>query len=570
MMGNEPSTLGNTGYKRVSTSQWMEEMEEEGSDRSDEEVAYRQLATTVSPMGSHTAHAPDPQLHRIGSSGYQSGPAPEPQSSGPSQTLRFGRTVFGDAWGETTAGKADSSVGDLAKVLLDSRDISEHCLSFSGSSRALVTRLDQESMLLANEISHLLTCCGINDRAGRKAIWGEYYKERHVQRGGDDTMELFAAAALSEKRKGLNLATAVDGCNFIQKMISRYFIASDAPPIHSRRFCVKLMGDFLLDPENRDADPFYVADGLRRIKARHLLPLICAAGEMIRRQLLIIGNEADVLKAQALKQSIDGIPDQFFVAVPPFLCGPDRGLPLDETVARITASYREDDLGKALNLARHALTLIVAPGPLGFEAGVDRLVERLYTRLVDPAGTALAPDEASAWLRRLFIRYFKENTRAQTAYRRFLQDARDPRDPVEYFSERLTQTLKALSETSKGRLALAFYQLEFDSLGLDLAFDANLEVSQGGNAVVPYNSVAHAGAVLHYVSVIGRIEYFGEELMVPLLRFVATEAQGKALDHRHALRDEVGGIAAALKALGPRYAAKRDAISNWLSTNPFG
>jgi hypothetical protein len=48
-MGNEPSTLGNTGYKRASTSQSMEEVEEEGSDRSDEEVAHRQLATTVSP-----------------------------------------------------------------------------------------------------------------------------------------------------------------------------------------------------------------------------------------------------------------------------------------------------------------------------------------------------------------------------------------------------------------------------------------------------------------------------------------------------------------------------------------
>jgi hypothetical protein len=137
-------------------------------------------------------------------------------------------------------------------------------------------------------------------------------------------------------------------------------------------------------------------------------------------------------------------------------------------------------------------------------------------------------------------------------------------------SERLTHTLKALSETSKGRLALAFYQLEFDSLGLDLAFDSNLEVSQGGNAVVPYNSVAHAGAVLHYVSAIARIEYFGEEMMVPLLSFVAGEAQGEALDHRHALRDEVGSIAAELKELGSHYAAKHAAIVRWLDSAPFG
>jgi hypothetical protein len=558
-MGNEPSTLSKTGFKRVPTSH---SMEEEGSGRSEEEVARRQLAATVTPMNTYMT-----PLHQIGSSVYQSAPPPAPQPSGPSQTLRFRRTQSGRLSVKTATGDADDSVRRLGDVLVDSRDISERCLSFSGSSRALATRLDQESILLANEISHLLTCCGINDRPGRKAIWDEYYQQWHVQRGGDDTLQLFAAAALAKGGKVMNVATAVDGCEFMQKMISLYFIASDAPPIHSRRFCVKLMGDFLLDPKNRDADPAYVADGLRKIKARHLLPAICTAGEMIRRRLLTSGEEAHVLIAQALKQSIDRIPEQFLLAVPPFLRGPDRGLPLDETVARITTCYREDDRDKALNLARHAFELIMAPGPLGFEAGVDRLVERLYTRLIDPSETALAPDEASAWLRRLFIRYFKENTRAQAAYRYFLQDGRDP---VEYLSGRLNDTLKALSETSKGRLALAFYQLEFDSFGLDLTFDANLGVSQGGNAVVPYNSVAHAGAVLHYVSVIGRIEYFGEELMLPLLEFVAREAQGEALAHRRGLHDEVSIIADALKRFGPRYEAKGDAIRAWLDANPFG
>jgi len=557
-MGNEPSTLSKTGYQRVPTSH---SMEEEGSEPSEEEVAHRQFAATVTPMSNYMT-----PLRQIGSSGYQSAPAPAPQPSGASQTLRFRRTQSGRLSVKTATGDADKSVRRLGKVLVDSRDISEHSLALS-SSRALATRLDQESMHLANEISHLLTCCGINDRPGRCAIWNAYYQQWLVHLGGDDTLELFAAAAEAKEREVLDLATAVDGSEFIQKMISLYFIASDAAPIRSRRFCVKLMGDFLLDPENHNADPAYVADGLRRIKARHLLPLICAAGEMIRGRLSTSGEEAHVLKAQALKQSIDRIPEPFLLAVPPFLCCRDRGLPLDETVARITTCYRENDREKALNLARHALTLIVAPGPLGFEAGVDRLVERLYTRLVDPAETALAPEEASAWLRRLFIGYFKENTRAQAAYRHFLKDGRDP---VEYLSGRLNDTLKALSEISKGRLALAFYQLEFDFLGLDLTFDSHLEVSQGGNAVVPYNSVAHAGAVLHYLSIIGRIEYFGEELMLPLLRFVAREAQGEALDHRHALRDEVSRIADALEQLGSHCETKVAAIRNWMQTNPFG
>jgi hypothetical protein len=364
---------------------------------------------------------------------------------------------------------------------------------------------------------------------------------------------------------GQCLETAIDGCRFIHGMVSRFFIGSDAPPIHSRRFCIKLMGVFLL--EYRDADPAFLADGLRKIKARHLLPLICAAGEMIRRPLLDSGVQANVLTAQALKESIDRIPEQFFLAVPRHLHCCDRVLPLEEGVASIITCYRGNNRQRALSLIQHTLGAVVAPGSEGFEAGVDRLVERIFTRLIDLPEAPATPDEASTWLHRLLIEYVEENTWLQALIRERL--GRD-RDPVAYFGERLIGTLQALSETSKGQLALAFYQSEFKSLGLDLSFDANFEIYQGGDAAVPYSSAVHADAVLHYVSLLGKIEYFGVDEMMPLLRFVAREAQGEEVDHRRDLCAEVMAIADALKGFGPHYKAKVVAIRDWLEANPFG
>jgi hypothetical protein len=104
---------------------------------------------------------------------------------------------------------------------------------------------------------------------------------------------------------------------------------------------------------------------------------------------------------------------------------------------------------------------------------------------------------------------------------------------------------------------------------LDLLF-SEIEVQQDPNAARPYVSTRDADDVLHYAWLLGKIEYFEADEILPLLKFVAREAQGEALDHRHALRDEVSNIADALERYGPKYAKKVGAIRDWMETRPFG
>ena len=95
-------------------------------------------------------------------------------------------------------------------------------------------------------------------------------------------------------------------------------------------------------------------------------------------------------------------------------------------------------------------------------------------------------------------------------------------------------------------------------------------MQQGPDAARRYRSTDDADDLLHYAWLISKIEYFEADEILPLLKFIAREAQREALDHRHALRDEVSHIADALERFGAHYSNKVAAIRDWLDTNPFG
>jgi hypothetical protein len=335
------------------------------------------------------------------------------------------------------------------------------------------------------------------------------------------------------------LVSAVKNCSFITSKLSEYFILS-GDPIYSRAECILAMRDFLRDAEIRKRegcgfDDVYFNTGLKKIKARFLLPLICTAGLHI---IEILSKSADpnlTEKTLALGKSLARIPEQF---APP--------------TSRFVLFFRERMYDPAvatdkilLSLAGHRLEAAQAHFRLAlvFSGNQERLVECLYTRLCN---RPISPVEARDWVRKI---------------------AGNDMDDAS-----LTDILNRLTTTARAHQQLEFYQSEFDLLGLDLRISARnaLEVSQGSAAKVPYNSRSYADHVLHYVFLLSRIEHFGAEEIMPLLQFVAREAQGETDDHRHALRDEVSKIADGLEGLGGRYPQKVSAIRDWLETEPFG
>jgi hypothetical protein len=121
-------------------------------------------------------------------------------------------------------------------------------------------------------------------------------------------------------------------------------------------------------------------------------------------------------------------------------------------------------------------------------------------------------------------------------------------------------TLEALPELQACRRWI-------EQLGL---YISQFEVQQDPDAAAPYVSTRDADDVLQYVWLLGKIEYFEADEILPLLRFVAREAQGETLDHRRALRDEVRNIADALERFGAHYTKKVTAIRNWMESEAFG
>jgi hypothetical protein len=126
-------------------------------------------------------------------------------------------------------------------------------------------------------------------------------------------------------------------------------------------------------------------------------------------------------------------------------------------------------------------------------------------------------------------------------------------------------TLEALPELDAHRRLIKPLALEFSDV-----LKTGLEMEQGPNATRPYRSTDDADDLLHYAWLLGKIEYFEAAEIIPLLEFVAREAQGEALAHRRGLHDEVSIIADALEQLGSHYEAKVAAIRSWMQTNPFG
>ena len=80
--------------------------------------------------------------------------------------------------------------------------------------------------------------------------------------------------------------------------------------------------------------------------------------------------------------------------------------------------------------------------------------------------------------------------------------------------------------------ALQDYHEDFKALNLDISFGVQadqLAVSAAGNRE-PYRSSVHADALLHYVLLMSRTNYCGEELIIPLLRFMAETATSEPLN----------------------------------------
>jgi hypothetical protein len=134
------------------------------------------------------------------------------------------------------------------------------------------------------------------------------------------------------------------------------------------------------------------------------------------------------------------------------------------------------------------------------------------------------------------------------------------RSQVQAALEARQATLEALPELQACRRWI-------EQLGL---YISEFEVQQDPDAAAPYVSTRDADDVLHYAWLLGKIEYFEADEILPLLRFVAREAQGETLDHRRALGDEVRNIADALGRFGAHYTKKVAAIRNWMESEPFG
>jgi hypothetical protein len=148
---------------------------------------------------------------------------------------------------------------------------------------------------------------------------------------------------------------------------------------------------------------------------------------------------------------------------------------------------------------------------------------------------------------------------------------RVPADYLGFDLDKLRQQVRAALDIRQATLEAApeleAYRRWIEPLSL---LFSEIEVQQDPNAARPYVSTRDADDVLHYAWLLGKIEYFEADEILPLLKFVARQARWEALDHRYALRDEVSTIAKALERYGPKYAKKVGAIRNWMETRPFG
>ena len=87
---------------------------------------------------------------------------------------------------------------------------------------------------------------------------------------------------------------------------------------------------------------------------------------------------------------------------------------------------------------------------------------------------------------------------------------------------------------------------------------------------MPYRSSVHADALLHYVMLMSRTNYFEVEEIMPILHFMAKAAATEPQEHRSKLHIQLRRVGANLETRGSHYRAKAMAILDWLDTKPFG
>jgi hypothetical protein len=139
-------------------------------------------------------------------------------------------------------------------------------------------------------------------------------------------------------------------------------------------------------------------------------------------------------------------------------------------------------------------------------------------------------------------------------------------------SEEAPARFETVLSACEAAQALQDYHEDFKALNLDISFGFQadgLAVSAAGKGET-YRSSVHADALMHYVLLMSRTNYCGEELIIPLLRFMAEAATSELHERRRMLHDQIRNVAMDLETRGPAYSAKSKAMLDWLDTKPFG